>query len=176
MKYYLKIFINPDSLNGLALSGFMLCRFILCGLMLCILMLCGLMFPSIALSAPGDILYENSFDRRNDLTRDFNRSDNSYVSVDSSTFNSASASVYFYSGPQDITLKSSRAIDTNLPAAELSVWIRRGDDSFSEDPDANEDFIVEYLSSANNWEILETFPGDGTPGEIFNRVYTLQPT
>ncbi len=141
--------------------------------MIKIVLLCGLIFSGIALAAPGDILYENNFNARNDLTRDFNRSDNTYVSVDSSTYNSASGSVFFYSGPQDITLKSSKSIDTNVPAAELSIWVRRGDDSFSEDPDTNEDFVVEYLSSVNNWEILETFPGAGTPGEIFNRVYDL---
>ncbi|MGI1678358.1 MAG: LamG domain-containing protein [Cellvibrionaceae bacterium] len=132
-----------------------------------------ILFSSGASSAPGDILYENYFNSTLFLTSDFDRSSIFFTSVNSDTFDSPSSSAFFYSGPQSITLKSSKAINANVPSAELAIWVRRGSDSFSEDPDEDEDFIVEYLSDTNNWEILETFTGEGDPGEIFDRVYDL---
>ncbi len=130
-------------------------------------------FSSGVYSLPGDVLFENNFNSTFELTSDFDRSSIIFTSVNTDTFNSSPASAFFYTGPQSITLKSSRAINANVPSAELSVWVRRGSDSFSEDPDEDEDFIIEYLSDTNNWEILETFPGEGTHGEIFARTYDL---
>ena len=49
------------------------------------------------------------------------------------------------------------------------MWIRRGADSFSEDPDGGEDLVVEYLNDIGVWVALETFSGSGGPGAIFNR-------
>ncbi|HEY5569001.1 MAG TPA: LamG-like jellyroll fold domain-containing protein, partial [Gammaproteobacteria bacterium] len=60
-----------------------------------------------------------------------------------------------------------------VPGAELEAWIRRGDDSFSENPEAGEDLVVEYLSSANAWVLLEAFAGGGTPGQVYTPTYTL---
>ena len=58
-------------------------------------------------------------------------------------------------------------------AVSLDLWIRRGDDSFSEDPNPGEDFLVEYLNDSLNWVTLERFPGGGLDGEILPRSYTL---
>jgi len=60
-----------------------------------------------------------------------------------------------------------------VPGAELQVWIRRGDDSFSENPEAGEDLVVEYRNSANAWVLLEAFAGGGTPGQVYTPTYTL---
>ena len=60
-----------------------------------------------------------------------------------------------------------------VPAARFDVWIRRGADSFSEDPDANEDLAVEYRDDTGGWSTLELLQGNGTPGEIYNRSYLL---
>lgn len=131
------------------------------------------MLAPLALSAPGDILFENYFSSNGDLSSDWNTSSNSDVGVSTATYSSSPSSAYLRQGPQTMTLKSSRAIAAAVPGAEYSVWIRRGDDSFSEDPDNGEDLRVEYLNSSNTWIMLETFPGAGTPGEIFTRTYTL---
>jgi hypothetical protein len=72
----------------------------------------------------------------------------------------------------EVTVTSNN-FNTAVPAADLSIWIRRGDDSFSENPDAGEDLVIQYLDSFNNWTFLETFPGNGTPGEIITRTYSL---
>lgn len=69
---------------------------------------------------------------------------------------------------------TSIAMDTQAATSlMITTWIRRGDDAFSEDPDANEDLIVEYLNNAATWVTLETFAGGVSPGEIFNREYVL---
>lgn len=67
------------------------------------------------------------------------------------------------------------SIAAAVPGAELSLWIRRGDDSFSEDPDAGEDLVIEYRDAGGNWVVIDTFAGDGTPGEIITPTYVLPP-
>ncbi len=68
---------------------------------------------------------------------------------------------------------TSRQVDLQGPSATVSIWVRRGDDSFSEDPDGNEDLVLEYLNSSSTWVALETFSGNGSPGGVFDREYTL---
>ena len=68
----------------------------------------------------------------------------------------------------------SNIVDTSNPAfSDLTLWIRRGADSFSENPDGGENFVIEYLDSGNSWVGLETFTGSGQPGQTFNRIYSL---
>ena len=62
---------------------------------------------------------------------------------------------------------------SDAPVVNLDVWVRRGDDSFSEDPDNNEDLVIEYLNDSGSWIVLEAFVGQSTPGEIFTRSYAL---
>jgi MSHA biogenesis protein MshQ len=67
---------------------------------------------------------------------------------------------------------------TSVPVAAgnvetLSAWIRRGADTFSEDPDGGENLVVSYLDDAGGWVALETFTGSGTQGEVFNRTWSL---
>lgn len=89
----------------------------------------------------------------------------------SATFQSPSASLFTNGGQVTVT---SNAIDTTDPAFDaVSLWVRRGADAFSENPDGIEDFTIEYLDSGNTWVLLETFGGSGTPGEIFNRNYAM---
>ncbi len=126
-------------------------------------------------SAPGDVLFEEYFNNNGDLNADWDRSDNGDVGVSTDTFKSAPRSAFLFSGPDSLTLKSNRAIDAAVPSATLAVWVRRGSDSFSEDPDTGEDLTVEYNDSNGAWFVLETFTGSGTQGEIFDRVYDLPP-
>ncbi len=65
-------------------------------------------------------------------------------------------------------------VDTsNLSFSDLTVWIRRGADSFSEDPDPGENLVIEYLDDLGSWIALETFTGAGQAGQIFPRTYNL---
>ena len=91
--------------------------------------------------------------------------------IGSQTFNSAGNSLYLRWGVVRVT---SNDIDLSVTStANLAFWLRRGSDSFSENPENGEDFTVEYFNSSGAWINLETFPGNGTPGEIFNRRYGL---
>jgi MSHA biogenesis protein MshQ len=88
------------------------------------------------------------------------------------TANSGSSSMFTRWGVVTVTLGT---IDTTVASSgpKVTAWIRRGDDAFSENPDAGEDLVIEYLNNVGTWVALETFPGNGTPGEILNRTYVL---
>ena len=54
----------------------------------------------------------------------------------------------------------------------ITTWVRRGDDSFSEDPDPGEDLVFEVWDRGA-WQLLETVPGGPPSGEIFTRFYDV---
>jgi MSHA biogenesis protein MshQ len=87
------------------------------------------------------------------------------------TANSPTSSLYTRSGVVNVV---SNPVDLSAASlVNLEIWVRRGADSFSENPENGENFVVEYRSSGGSWTLLETFPGGGTPGEIFVRSYPL---
>jgi uncharacterized repeat protein (TIGR01451 family) len=62
--------------------------------------------------------------------------------------------------------------------AQLSFWMRRGRDTFSECPEASgENYLVQYLASDGNWKILAQYPSspsaDLCDGKIFTPVIEL---
>lgn len=69
---------------------------------------------------------------------------------------------------------SSVVVDTADPTfTDLTFWVRRGGDAFSEDPDNGHNLVVEYLDSGGNWVSIETFSGNGGPGQQFSRTINL---
>jgi len=92
------------------------------------------------------------------------------VDITKATANSPTHSLSINGGDTDAT---SIDIDTSSNFKELTVWIRRGSDDFSEDPDSGEDLVLEYYDAAGNWQSLETFTGSGTAGEVFERTYSM---
>jgi hypothetical protein len=95
---------------------------------------------------------------------------NGSVDISTLTSNSPTHSLNVYANTVSAT---SIPINTSSNFKELTVWIRRGSDSFSENPDNGEDLFIEYLNSSNSWVTLEQFSGAGTQGQIFNRTYTM---
>jgi hypothetical protein len=91
--------------------------------------------------------------------------------ISSATFNSAGNSLFTRWEP--VMLTSNTADTSGFTEVEVTAWIRRGDDSFSEDPDNGENLTVSYLDNTNSWVPLETFTGNGPAGEIFDRTFTL---
>ncbi len=100
-----------------------------------------------------------------------NASGGGSAGINGDTFNSASNSLFLRWDPVDVTSASS--IDATGTPYQLSLWLRRGDDTFSENPEAGEDFQVQYFNNIGTWITLETFAGGGPPGEIFERNYSL---
>jgi len=82
-------------------------------------------------------------------------------------------SMYTHGGPCAITSCLMHLED--IPMGIVSCGIQRGDDGFSEDPDADEDLVIEYADRGGRWYELGSFPGAGPPGEVFNPLYILPP-
>jgi len=94
-----------------------------------------------------------------------------FAGINSATSQSPRNSMYLNGGVVEVL---SNTVDTSLAAfGDLTVWIRRGADAFSEDPDGGENLVVEYFDDTNNWVALETFSGSGGPGQTFSRAYNL---
>ena len=94
-----------------------------------------------------------------------------FAGTSSATSQSPTSSMFTNGGVVEVTMNP---IDTTDPSfSDLTMWIRRGSDAFSEDPDGGEDFVVEYLDDVGGWIQLETFTGPGAGGEIFPRSYFL---
>ena len=94
-----------------------------------------------------------------------------FAGVSGATSSSPSSSMFLNGGIVDV---QSNIIDTSdVSLSDLTMWIRRGSDNFSEDPDGGENLVVEYLDDVNNWLALETFSGSGGPGQTFVRSYNL---
>jgi hypothetical protein len=89
--------------------------------------------------------------------------------VNSDTFSSANNSMYLR---RNTVTTTSIAFDSDS-LDEIEVWVRRGSDAFSENPENGEDLSFQYLNAANAWITLETFFGNGAQGEIFERTYTI---
>ena len=124
--------------------------------------------PMPAMAAPGDILLDDNFDGEvsgcDTLTPVWTVSDTNLAGISTQTANSGPCSAFTRGAAVTITgpvIDLSSAIGANFTA-----WLRQGLDSFSEDPDANEDFVVEYLDSSSNWIAIETQLGAGVNGEI----------
>eukprot|EP00903_Cladosiphon_okamuranus_P002971 g2969.t1 len=89
--------------------------------------------------------------------------------VNGNTFQSSSNSMFLR---HDTVTSTSIAFDSS-ELGEIEVWVRRGADTFSENPDNGEDLTLQYLNASNVWTTLETFPGNGTAGQIFERTYAM---
>jgi len=98
-------------------------------------------------------------------------SSSGFAGVSSATSASPQNSMYLNGGVVDVR---SNVVDTSEASfTDLTLWIRRGSDVFSEDPDVGEDLVVEYLDDVGAWTSLETFSGTGAQGQTFVRSYTL---
>lgn len=129
-----------------------------------------LCLPGPAPAAPGDLLFGDDFES-GALGTDWSTSGPGDAGVGTQTAASGSYSLYTRWRRVEVT---SRAIDLSaVAAAELSLWLRRGDDAFSEDPDGNEDMVVEYRDASSAWVELARYDGNGPAGEVFNASFAL---
>lgn len=118
---------------------------------------------------PGSILTANGCDDFEAGFANWTTSVSGSGGISAQTANSGSSSMFTR---HTTVANTSIAIDAPN-VAQMSAWIRRGSDTFSENPDANENLVVSYLNDVGAWTVLETFPGSGTAGQIFTRTWTL---
>jgi uncharacterized repeat protein (TIGR01451 family) len=94
-----------------------------------------------------------------------------FAGTSGATFQSPTQAMYTNGGAVQVV---SNVIDTSDPSfSNLTMWIRRGSDAFSENPEGSENLVVEYLNNVSAWVALETFAGGGTAGQIYLRSYNL---
>lgn len=118
-------------------------------------------------SPPSSNLSSNSCDDFESGLINFAASNAVRSGINADTSNSPNNSLFLRHGAVETT---SIVIDTT-GLNEITVWVQRGSDAFSEDPDGGEDLVIEFLDAGGTWVALETFTGAGTAGEIFDRVY-----
>ncbi|MEE9444025.1 MAG: hypothetical protein V3V19_00030 [Cocleimonas sp.] len=95
---------------------------------------------------------------------------NNSAGIGTQTASSPSHSLFVNGGNNSSA--TSIPINTSNSFKEITVWIRRGSDSFSNYPENSDDFFIDYLNNTNNWITLEQFLGGGTAGQTYNRTYT----
>ena len=104
------------------------------------------------------------------LPAGWSASDTDRVGVSSQTSSSGN-SLYLRSGAATV---DSPDFDLSLETqVELTVWVRRGQDSFSEDPDNGEDLVIQYKDANGDWIQLISYLGSGIKGEVYTPTFTL---
>jgi hypothetical protein len=101
----------------------------------CAILLCA----SSAFAAPGDTLFFDDFERNN-LSSRWSRTHGGSAGLGNQTSNSGRRSLYI--GERANVVTSLGLSFGGIDGADLSIWIRRGEDIFSEDPDPSEDLVV----------------------------------
>lgn len=94
------------------------------------------------------------------ITRFGDRGD---AAVTTHTFDSAPSALAINGGR--VRVESLPVDLTNASAATLTLWLRRGANTFSDKPESGEDFQVGYVVD-DTYSQLGYFAGNGTPGEI----------
>lgn len=128
------------------------------------------LIPIAALAAPGDILFSDYFNRVSLAPWTTTNPGVSGILVGGQT--SGSSPRAGYTSNQAVTV-TSPAFSAAVPAARLDIWVRRGSDAISEDPDTDENFVVEYQRADSSWNQLVTYLGSGTPGQIYRASFAL---
>ncbi len=118
----------------------------------------------------GEVIFYDSFDDRT-LSGDWTVEGTGSGSVTDDTHNSGSYSLRV--GESEVNVTSKTIDISSLDSSKLTVWVRRGSDTFSENPESSDDLRLMYLNDGYTWVELEEFEGGGTPGEIMEREYIL---
>ena len=122
-------------------------------------------------AAPGDVLFSDDFN--DGSIAPWTRSVNSRSNVSNAAgFANSGFGAFTRRGPVTVTGPTFNAA---VPGAELSIWVRRGSDAFSEDTDPNEDFVIEYRRADSSWATLGSYLGAGTKGQVYTDTYVLPP-
>jgi len=124
----------------------------------------------ITQAAPGDILFSDDFNRVSLAPWTTTNPGVSGILVGGATSGSNPRAGYTSNTAVTVTSPSFNAA---VPVASLSIWIRRGSDAISEDPDGGENFVLEYQRADNSWGQLSTYLGSGTPGQIYQDSFVL---
>lgn len=138
----------------------------------CVLLCAALVLPCRVLALPGDILFSDDFERANLAPWTTTDAVRTGIATGGAVSNSPNRGAYTRSRPVSIT---SPSIAAAVPSANITFWVRRGSDAFSEYPDDGEDLIIEYRRADNSWGQIAVYRGGGTPGQVFTDTFILPP-
>lgn len=133
-------------------------------------MLALLVVPGRSQAAPGDILFSDNFERAALAPWTTTDAGVSGILTGAQVSNSPTRGAYTSNTSVTVT---SPTFSTAVPSAELTVWVRRGSDAFSEDPDGGENLNIQYRRADNSWATLTTHMGAGTTGQVFQDSFFL---
>jgi len=123
----------------------------------------------VAQAAPGDVQFSDNFERAT-LGPLWTSSLPAVTGIGTQTANSPTRSAFTSNTAVQIT---GPVIPLSIPGAEVSVWIRRGADAFSEDTDGGENLLLQYRRNDGQFVTLATFQGSGPNGEILEPTFAL---
>ncbi|MBT5220242.1 MAG: hypothetical protein HOM16_12285 [Woeseia sp.] len=132
----------------------------------------ALLAPFSVLAAPGDILFSDNFERGALAPWTTTNGSRSGILTGGQVSNSATRGAF--TRRQQVTV-TGPGISAAVPGAEVSIWVRRGSDAFSEYPDGGENLVIEYRRAYNSWAQLLFYMGGVTAGQIFNDTVSLPP-
>ena len=118
---------------------------------------------------PEPTLTANSCDDFENGLANWTISDPARGGISNATSNSPTNSLFLLGG----SVTATSTIVATPALEEITVFVQRGDDSFSENPDGGEDIVFEFLDNTGTFVVLDTFIGGGAQGEIFNETYTV---
>jgi len=95
-----------------------------------------------------------------------------WFGINADTSNSGTQSA-FVNGSGEAVLGTLSIDASGGSAGSLDVWIRKGSDAFSEDPEGAENLVLEYRSDSGSWVQLESFQASAPDGQIFTRSHAL---
>ncbi len=117
-------------------------------------------------------IYANNFSSASDFNSDWTAAGSGKHQVNARAFSSAPNSLSLWAGDISVTSRDNR-INADVHEARVSVWVRQGADSFSEDVDNGEDLFLEYRNASGVWRPLQVWAGSAPNGQITQRTVTL---
>ena len=128
------------------------------------------LLPTNAWGVPGDVLFSDDFERNSLAPWTASNGRRAGIASGGQVSNSPTRGGYTR---RNVVTVTSPTFAAAVPAAELTLWVRRGSDAFSELPDGGENLVLEYRRSDGSWGLLREYLGGETAGEIFNETFQL---
>lgn len=94
--------------------------------------------------------------------------------INDNTSNSGETSAYHHGAAGALVSQAMNASGTNY--VEVSYWVQKGAEDFSEEPEANESLVVEYRDDEGNWEEVARYDEELEDGEEVSETLNISDT
>lgn len=145
-------------------------------LLVALMMAFILMMPKNSVAQTSTVVFSDDFDSGagcGTLSPNWTTDDATRAGINTDTANSGNCSLFTRHGV--VTVTSSTVDLSGASFATLEAWVPKGDDSFSENPDTNEDLVLEYRDAGGTWIALQTFSATAIANGGITTVNTTLP-